>query len=219
MSKPRWFRDSEGRFHVAYELKLTNGFPVPVRVTAVSVRDVARRRTIERLSGPELTASMSLMASPNDPGDDRPGLRRGVVWFDIVASASPSPAIAQAHVLRAAAPAAGSSRDHRHRWVRPRGPPPAQVLGPPLRGPGWVAVGSCCDGPHRRALQPVNGELHPGQRFAIDWNGVDAQNRFLVGDPAVNTSWTFYGKPVIAVADGPGRGRGRPLPRSDPEPP
>jgi hypothetical protein len=64
MSKPRWFRDSHGRAHVAYELKLTNGFPVPVTVTSVAVRDVARGRTIERLSGPELTASMSLLASP-----------------------------------------------------------------------------------------------------------------------------------------------------------
>jgi len=75
------------------------------------------------------------------------------------------------------------------------------VLGPPLRGAGWVAVGSCCDGPHRRSVQAVNGDLQLGQRFAIDWNGMDAQRRFVVGDPDVNASWVFYGKPVIAVAD------------------
>jgi Peptidase family M23 len=63
-------------------------------------------------------------------------------------------------------------------------------------------VGSCCDGPHRRALQPVNGELALPQRFAIDWNGSDAQRRLVVGDPDVTTSWVFYGAPVIAVADG-----------------
>lgn len=57
MSKPRWFKDADGRFHVAYELKLTNGFGVPVTVTSVTVRDARRRRTIERLSGDELTAS------------------------------------------------------------------------------------------------------------------------------------------------------------------
>ena len=47
----------------------------------------------------------------------------------------------------------------------------------------------------------MNGALHLGQRFAIDWNGVDADNRFVVGDPDLNPSWTFYGKPVVAVAD------------------
>jgi murein DD-endopeptidase MepM/ murein hydrolase activator NlpD len=62
-------------------------------------------------------------------------------------------------------------------------------------------VGSCCDGPHRRSVQPVNGRLYLGQRFAIDWNGVDAEDRFVVGDPDVNASWTFFGKPVLAVAD------------------
>ena len=35
MSKPRWFEDSRGRVHIAYELSLINGFPVPVTVTSV----------------------------------------------------------------------------------------------------------------------------------------------------------------------------------------
>jgi murein DD-endopeptidase MepM/ murein hydrolase activator NlpD len=47
----------------------------------------------------------------------------------------------------------------------------------------------------------VNGKLYLSQRFAIDWNGVDSENRFVVGNPDLNTSWTFYGKPVLAVAD------------------
>jgi hypothetical protein len=68
---------------------------------------------------------------------------------------------------------------------------PPVVLGPPLRGPGWAAVGSCCDGPHRRSVQPVNGKLSLDQRFAIDWNGVAAQNRMVVGNPDLNSSWVF----------------------------
>lgn len=47
----------------------------------------------------------------------------------------------------------------------------------------------------------MNGKLYLGQRFAIDWNGVDSESRFVVGDPDLNPSWTFYAKPVIAVAD------------------
>jgi murein DD-endopeptidase MepM/ murein hydrolase activator NlpD len=64
-----------------------------------------------------------------------------------------------------------------------------------------VAVGSCCDGPHRRAFQAINGELHLAQRFAIDFNQLDANNRTTSGDPSLNTSTPSYGQPVLAVAD------------------
>ena len=74
------------------------------------------------------------------------------------------------------------------------------VLGPPVTGARWVAVGSCCDGPHRRAVQAIDGELHLAQRFAIDFNRLDADNRIFAGDQARN-ELPGYGQPVLAVAD------------------
>src|SRR6185369_3044545 len=76
------------------------------------------------------------------------------------------------------------------------------TVAPPVQGPGWVTAGSCCDGPHRRALQPVNGHLALGQRFAIDFNRGNSEGRWVVGDPDVNENWIFFGDPVLAVADG-----------------
>ena len=75
------------------------------------------------------------------------------------------------------------------------------VLGAPLVGAGWAALGSCCDGPHRRALQPIDGRWYLAQRFAIDFNQLDAQNRPGVGDPTLPTSFPTFGQPVLAVAD------------------
>jgi hypothetical protein len=75
------------------------------------------------------------------------------------------------------------------------------VLGPPLAGPRWVALGSCCDGPHRRSLQSIDGGLHLSQRFAIDFNQLDENDRLSSGDPSLNTSYPSYGQPVLAVAD------------------
>ena len=202
MSTPHWFRDGDGRTRIVYELKLTNGFPVPVEVTSVRVRDVGRRRTIERLSGSELEASMSLMASPTEPATTVPGSGNGVVWMNVAVSGRRSLPRSIRHRVTVSVPpglpvpptitdTAGFARVDRR---------PPVVLGPPLGGPGWVAAGSCCDGPHRRSIQPLNGKLYLGQRFAIDWNGVDAQDRMVVGNPSLNSSWTFYGKPVLAVA-------------------
>ena len=203
MSKPRWFKDGEGRTRIVYELKLTNGFSVPVTVRSVRVRDVARGRTIERLSGSELMDSMTLLASPTEPTTTVPGSGVGVVWLEVAVPNRRRVPRAVRHRVTVAVPpdlpvpptitaTGGFARVDRR---------PPVVLGPPLAGPGWVAAGSCCDGPHRRSIQPVNGKLYLGQRFAIDWNGVDSQNRMVVGNPSLNSSWTFYGKPVLAVAD------------------
>ena len=82
-SSPKWFKDTNGRVHLVHELKLTNGFPVPITVTGVTVRDRERRRVIERLDGDRLEAATSLLASPTEPETEIPGSGVGVVWFDI----------------------------------------------------------------------------------------------------------------------------------------
>jgi len=193
MSTPRWFRDAEGQVRVVYELKLTNGFPAPVTVSSVSVRDVGRGRMIERLSGADLLASMTPLATPTEPATTVPGSGIGVVWMDV---AVPSPRRLPKsirHQLTVTVPPdlpVPSTITANGGFAQVDRRPPV-VLGPPLRGPGWVAVGSCCDGPHRRSVQPVNDKLYLGQRFAIDWNGVDSENRMVVGDPGLNASWTF----------------------------
>jgi Peptidase family M23 len=201
MSTPHWFTGTDGRVHLVYELSLTNGFPVPVTVTSVSAS--AGNRTIERLDGAELEASTSLMSTPTEPATTVPASSIAVVWLDIALANRRAIPRRVRHRVTVVTPAGlpvprsitssgGDARVDRR---------PPVVLGPPLRGPRWIAVGSCCDGPHRRSLQPVNGRLQLGQRFAIDWNGADAQGRWVVGDPSLNESWIFYGKPVIAVAD------------------
>jgi murein DD-endopeptidase MepM/ murein hydrolase activator NlpD len=76
------------------------------------------------------------------------------------------------------------------------------VIAPPLRGGRWAAVGGPA-GPHRRALQAVNGHLRLGQRFAVDFAALlDDEGRTHSGDPAQNSSYFNYGQPVLAVGAG-----------------
>ena len=77
------------------------------------------------------------------------------------------------------------------------------VIGPPLRGEGWVAV----NGPdpqtgHRRAIVPVEGIAAIAQRFAIDYVKMDSTGRRFTGDSLKNESYYAEGQDAIAVADG-----------------
>ncbi|MGP3536215.1 M23 family metallopeptidase [Microbacterium sp. RD1] len=203
MSTPRWFTGTDELVHVVYELRLTNAFPVDATIERVVVRDAADGAVVETLEDDTLAAAFSLQPLGLPDVTALAPSTVGVVWLDV---AFDDPAAIPAEI------------DHQLTVrVAPGLPVPEQItstgaraevdadppttIGPPLVGEGWVAVGSCCDGPHRRALQPVNDALWLAQRFAIDFNRVDGDDYFATGDPGLNESWPTYDQPVIAVAD------------------
>ena len=75
-------------------------------------------------------------------------------------------------------------------------------IGPPLSGDNYVSADSCCDATrHTRAALPVNGKVYLAQRYAVDWEQLDANNRIYSGPREKLESYTIFGKPVLAVAD------------------
>lgn len=200
---PRWFRAPDRRIHLAYELRLFNGLSAPVELKVVTVRASGRKRPLLQLRGAKLLAATTPLASPTDDSTTVAGSGTSVVWLEVVLRRGARVPRAVRHRITLTVPPGLPL----HRRITEAGARARvdqrrpTVLGPPLRGPGWIAVGSCCDGPHRRAMQPVNGREQLAQRFAVDWNGMDAQSRWVVGDPDRNRSWVFFGKPVLAVAD------------------
>lgn len=203
LTPPRWFAGTDDRVHLVYELLLTNGFPVPVTVTSVEVLDPASESSLVILTGGDLMAATSLMATGTTPTTTVPASGIAVVWLDaVLQNASHVPDTVNHRVTVSVPPdlpvpssitSVGAAT-----VVDKRAP---IVLGSPLEGPGWLALGSCCDGPHRRALQPVGDGLHLSQRFAIDFNRLDADSRIVVGDESVNENYPTYDQPVFAVAD------------------
>jgi hypothetical protein len=71
-----------------------------------------------------------------------------------------------------------------------------------LRGEGYVSADSCCDATrHTRAALPINGQVWIAQRYAVDWEQVDAQGYIRREPQEKLESYTIFGKPVLAVAD------------------
>src|SRR5215211_8107807 len=71
LTRPTPVKATDGRFHIVYEVVLTNNTPVTWGVEGFEVRDARTRRVLARLSGPTLAASMGPVAGPpeSDPDD------------------------------------------------------------------------------------------------------------------------------------------------------
>ncbi len=76
------------------------------------------------------------------------------------------------------------------------------VLGPPLRGDGWLAFNIYDSSPHSRTVEEFDGVLRIPLRFAIDWVRLGENGLEYTGEFTDNESHHAYGVEVLAVADG-----------------
>jgi hypothetical protein len=206
LDAPWAVKGSDGRFHAVYEVRLLNTTPLPWRVTRVTVRSATGRgRVVARWAGGRVPGVLRSLASGDDVG--RVGAGEGAVLHLTFSTRSrrrmPTRLV---HVLRLANPDPSNGAPARVVEVVAR----TRVLrrtpvafGPPLQGSRWVAADGCCLARrHVRAFQPVGGGMFLAQRFAIDWEQLDASGRLWVGDDSVLTNWEGYGENILAVADG-----------------
>ena len=202
LSPPRSFLADDGRVHLEYELLLTNATPVSVKLASLEVLS-GRGARIERLSGRRLQAATGWEGA-KPPTTTLGPFTTGIAWIDLTfANANALPRRLEHRLtvnLPPGLPAPPVITDTGANVAITRSA--ATVISPPLRGGRWVAVGGPL-GPHRRALQPINGALRNGQRFAVDFSALlDAKGRTHVGNSSRNSSYFNYGQPVLAVGAG-----------------
>ena len=198
------FKGSNGKTIASYELRLFNATPltlVPARVS-VSTPD---GKVIDKLGRREVAEALAL-----------PGARSGVTKLEEGQAATLYLTLEFGD--RAAI---GERLVHRIAVTSPRLPggrlvsAPASVevlndfdvpvLGPPLEaGHNYVAADSCCSSVrHRRGLLAIGNRQWLAQRFAVDWEQLDATHRFVKrgGDPSKPADYTIYGQQAVAAAD------------------
>jgi hypothetical protein len=212
LTRPNAVRGTDGRFHIAYELMLTDAVQFALDVKRVEVRDPKTHRVLLSLDGHALASRMNSISgattgvTPPDTTLLSPS-GSAVVWLDVrVRRKADLPDVLQHRVVSSTRPPPGedsirfASRIGR---VSLRDREPVE-LGPPARGGTWAALEGCCDYDthHRRGLLIVNGKEVVSQRFAIDWIKLDRHHRAWVGDPARLSSYFSYGQPLIAAAAG-----------------
>jgi hypothetical protein len=212
LSRPSAVRATDGRFHIAYELVLTNMTQSAVKVERVDVRDAKTHRVLQSLSGRALSSRMNPVAASNTGAKpSHPTLMSSsgssIVWLDdTVRSKADIPGVLEHLVVASTVPPKGQKPLRFSSLVGRVSlrSGPRVVLGPPVRSGIWLAMEGCCDfnTHHRRGLLVVDGNMVVPQRFAIDWILLDRQHRAWVGNPVRLSSYFSYGQPEIAVAAG-----------------
>lgn len=213
LAKPNPVAGSDGRVHLAYELHVANSSHTFVTIDQVEAVDLSGK-ALWTLAGEQLE-SMTMLYSGE--GTTLPPGGTGLVFMDVsVGAGAPVP---KSVAVRVKATRQAVGPDGKPAPL-PEGLPvpatftftsqsvdvgaPARVIAAPLRGRNWVATNGCCGriSPHRGAVLTVNGVIKAPERFAIDWEQINSDNRAFAGDKRILSNWAFYGAPVYSVADG-----------------
>jgi hypothetical protein len=207
LTVPQPVKASDGNFHLAYELLLTNATGVDVDITSVEVRDASDGRVLLALSGDDLASQINPIGkvTEGDAGSPIPSSSTSIVWLDVIAPAKDAfPKTIDHQVTGSIHTAAGLRpfKDVVSKLAINTADP--VVLSSPLPAGTWLASEGCCHNVthHRHGLAPINGVLQVPQRFAIDFFLLDDKDRTWVGDPKDVHSYLSYEKPVSAAADG-----------------
>lgn len=192
-------KGSDGLFHVVYELELTNFTGASAAIQGVDVLDASLGRAVATLSPTQIAERLVVRDKAAVKGSIGPS-QVGLLYMHVTFGDQAAIPAALAHRLTVAT---GDAPIVETAGRVSLAAPTTLVLGNPLRGTRYIAGDGCCDSVrHVRATLPLEGQLYTAQRFAIDWEQLDAQGRIYVGDPKLPASYVIYGKPIYAVADG-----------------
>jgi hypothetical protein len=200
--------DGAGREHSAYELCVTNFGMTTLKITRLDVwgKDGDEVRVNLSATGKQL-AAMFVPATggdatkPNDPVL-KPG-ETGIffIFADWISDQSDPDTFYTAITIEQHGERSGSGTIHAAALQINQDNP--IVIRAPLRGVNWLAVnGPSNTSAHRRAMLPVNGQPHIGQRYAIDWIQLGADGKSFTGDEHKNSSYHAWDQEIHAVATG-----------------
>ena len=208
LTTPQPVKASDGQYHIAYELLLTNAIGAPIEVAEVEIRDKRSGRILLALGGAELQQQINAIGHVQAGAAEDSSIgssSTAIVWLDVVLPADQS---------------IPDQIDHRvvGNVVTPDGKRAFEsilselsldksqpiVLASPVPPGKWLMSEGCCRDytHHRHGLAPIDGRLMVPQRFAIDFFMLDEENRTWIGDPHKLDAYISYGKPTLAAADG-----------------
>jgi hypothetical protein len=198
------FTGSDGRTHLVYEVEATNFTSGKTTIEQLEVLDADTDDVVATLDAKEVAARLQ-PAGLREPVDTLAPSMTAIIFLHVSFGGADLVPARLAHRLSLRAAAAPPGQRQITEEVAPtevdhRG---VVVVGPPLRGSNYLSADSCCDATrHTRATLPINGQVWLAQRYAVDYEQLDADNRVYSGRKKKLDSYTIYGQEAIAAADG-----------------
>jgi len=195
------FMGSDGRMHLVYELWMTNFSSADVSVEKVEV--LGDGVVLQSFDASAIAARLQA-AGQRESAGKLAGSARALLFLHLTLAPGASIPARLTHRITihadAAPPGLQEITENGGEVAVDRRP--VVIIGPPLRGEGYISADSCCDAVrHTRAVLPVNGRVWLAQRYAVDWEQMNGQSRIYTGPSERLESYTIFGKPVLAVAD------------------
>jgi hypothetical protein len=199
--------DGAGHRHSAYELYITNWGKTPLKITKLDVNGKDDDKVVATVSatGKQLAAMFVPVngdgTKPNDPAL-KPG-ESGVffIFADWLQGQDDPDTFDTAITIEQHGEHSASGTIH-SAGLEINSDDPI-VIHSPLHGKNWIAEnGPSNTSAHRRAMLPIDGRPHIGQRYAIDWIQLGDDGKAFTGDEHDNKSYHAWDQEIYAVADG-----------------
>jgi murein DD-endopeptidase MepM/ murein hydrolase activator NlpD len=196
------FAGSDGQTHLVYELEAINFTSGETTIDQLEVLDADTGDVIDTLDAEEVAGRLQ-PGGLRDPIETLAPSMMATVFLHVTFDEAGEVPDRLVHRLSVQAQAAPPDQQQINEEV---GPTEVErrdvvVVGPPLRGSNYLAADSCCDSTlHRQASLPINGRIRLAQRYAVDYEQLDADDHIYSGEKEVD-SYTIYGQEAIAVAD------------------
>jgi len=216
LAEPHPVLGSDGKYHLVYELQLTNATQLTWRINSLeALDDNDQSRVLASFSGDDVAGKNRIIPG-NGLSADIGGGETSLFFITFsVDSRDEIPAVIS-HRLTITVPGGIPEAFLTFLSLPPDlseivfvyadtavSTQEAVVIGPPLRGGRWIAADGCCLAHrHVRAALPINGKFTVAQRFAIDWEKLSEDDLIYVGDPLDVNNYFSYGEEIIAVASG-----------------
>lgn len=202
IAPPHAVPGSDGKRHLVYELAVTNITGGSVRFEKIAVVDPDSGAILATLDPDQLSERVTPGASRGHETRELAAYQFAVVFMHVALAEGATIPSRITHEITAHFAVMDGDMTMTIGEGAVVSTPPV-ILGPPLRGEGYVAADGCCDSiRHVRALLSLDGKFHLAQRFAIDWEQIDDKNTLVAGDTKVPANYHIYGQPILAVADG-----------------
>ncbi len=209
LDPPQPVKGSDGKYHLVYELVLTNSSPGTAKVESVKTIDSKSGEIVGTLAGADIPARTTLLGEVSSKPARKIGSGRvALLFLDVAFEDLRDVPEGVEHRVKTSfdlPPGALFPKETTDTGARTEvSLEKPVVIGPPMEGKNRVVLNGCCTvSIHRGAVLAMGQKLLAAERYAIDWIRTDDEGHIVLPSESTRLKdYPAYNKPILSVANG-----------------